>query len=142
MATKREIKMTVVGEVNGYKHLERAPIIGIGDKKGNNAFHKAEAADQSAILSLINSFKLNANSLLFEIEWKPSSDQSLLFNNLRSKKSNLTLFIYWFISDSGKLRYSEVVVVGDGKVNKPAQSKGTAPNAVQHVEFTGKLKPK
>lgn len=144
MATTREITISVVEEAkDGSRsvHLEREPITGLGDSKGNNAYHKPEGVDAGAVQAMTNSFKLNPNDLRFEIEWKPPSWKSLLFHDLNKKKSNLTIFIYWTIKNDNSLTYSKSIVIDDGKVNKSPQSKGTAPNAIQHVEFTGKFKP-
>ena len=137
MSTTREIRITVVEEAKQSRpiHLEREAIISIEDKK-TSSYHKSEGINQSAIQDLINSFGLNPNNLKFEIGWKPSEGKSVLFNNLKSSANKLTISIYWFIRESGKLAYSRSVAINGGQVNKPAISKGQPPNATQFVEFT------
>src|SRR5687768_5640891 len=122
MATTKEIQISVVEEEVGTKsptsHLVRAPILSI-ENKTDYAYHDTSGVDQSAIQAMINAFKSTPNSLKFEIGWKPSRDNSSLFNNLKSiaKTKTLSITIYWFIRDSNTLVYSRSVVIKSGKVN-------------------------
>ena len=137
MAATSEIQVSVEEEAKTSRisHLERKPIENLENKKTSD-YHQSLGLTQNAIQTMINSLKGNEPSIKFEIGWKPEEKNSTLFNTLKSSRNALTITLYWFIRDSGTLVYSRNAVIKGGKVSKPAESKGTAPNAIQYVEFT------